>query len=73
MTAGAYKEHSQNEAFLCEARKEILRFSLISHLSWSIWSLVQYHNSQIEFDYLHYAQLRMKGYKLFQEQLKALE
>ena len=50
------------EMFVEELRKDVCRFSLISHIGWSIWSVAQAFISPIEFDYLEYARLRMVGY-----------
>jgi len=36
--------------------------SLLSHLKWSLWGIVQAANSKIDFDYLDYAQQRMSEY-----------
>ena len=52
------------EPFLEQLRLEIGRFSLLSHLGWSVWSLVKSTEEQnIDFDYVHYAQHRMEGYR----------
>ena len=37
-------------------------FSLVSHLQWSLWGLIQAANSNIDFDYLEYAAQRLRAY-----------
>lgn len=55
----------QWESFLAPIRSEIGRFSLLSHLGWSIWCIVKAkEESAIDFDYLAYARHRMDGYYL---------
>jgi thiamine kinase-like enzyme len=44
-------------------RNEIGTHTLISHLHWTIWSLLQHDMSDIDFDYIQYAQQRMEGYE----------
>ena len=44
---------------------EIGKHTLISHLGWVVWSIVQSELSDIEFDYLAYARQRMEGYEYF--------
>jgi len=46
---------------------EVNRHALISHLMWTVWSLVQSKVSDIEFDYLQYAKQRMEGYHYFKQ------
>jgi hypothetical protein len=48
-------------------RLEVNRHALISHLMWTVWSLVQSKLSDIEFDYLQYAKQRMEGYHYFKQ------
>lgn len=48
--------------FLAAARVEIGRYALVSHLSWAIWSIVQSSLSDIQFDYVAYAQHRLDGF-----------
>eukprot|EP00958_Prasinococcus_capsulatus_P007250 scaffold674_cov371-Prasinococcus_capsulatus_cf.AAC.8 len=43
---------------MCEANF----FSLASHLFWGTWSVLQAHYSQIDFDFLEYAELRFAEY-----------
>jgi thiamine kinase-like enzyme len=48
-------------------RKEIGRFTLMSHIGWTVWSILKSKDeSGIDFDYLEYARHRMQGYRLFQ-------
>ena len=56
---------SQYEQFLRELSAEVDRHALASHLCWSVWSVIQAHVSDIEFDFIEYARLRMGGYKDF--------
>ena len=58
---------TQQDEFLADLRHEIGRMTLVSHLSWTIWSLVQDRLSTIDFDYLAYAQHRQDGYRYFQQ------
>ena len=51
--------------FLEVFREEIGKHSLLSHLSWFVWSLDQFYLSSIDFDYLAYADLRKEGYEFF--------
>lgn len=37
-------------------------FTLISHVCWSLWAVIQAAHSKIEFAYMDYAELRMKRY-----------
>eukprot|EP00795_Rhopilema_esculentum_P011520 gene11520-21740_t len=41
---------------------EVCKFSLASHLFWGIWSIVQAFYSEIDFDFLGYAALRLNEY-----------
>ena len=54
-------------------RREIGKHSLISHLMWTVWSIVQHQSSEIEFDYLEYAQQRMRGYDYFKQHYYTVE
>ncbi|GFH48213.1 hypothetical protein CTEN210_04689 [Chaetoceros tenuissimus] len=51
--------------FLHVMRDEVGKHSLLSHLGWACWSLIQLKTSSIDFDYLRYAQIRVDGYLLF--------
>lgn len=52
-----------NEAELDpELLHEISVFSLAAHLNWAIWALVQAEISNLEFDYLEYAAMRLEQY-----------
>jgi len=48
--------------FLEDLRRECLKFTLLSHLNWALWSIIQHDNSEIKFDFLEYAAIRMQGY-----------
>lgn len=39
------------------------RFSALAHLMWGLWALVQSHLSELDFDYVHYAHLRLSSYQ----------
>lgn len=41
---------------------EVNKFTLASHLMWAIWSLVQAQSSQLEFNFVNYAQIRFDRY-----------
>jgi thiamine kinase-like enzyme len=49
--------------------KEARLFSLVSHLHWSIWSVIMAANSSIHFGYLEYALQRMDQYWIGKEKL----
>jgi len=53
------------ELFLAKMRDETGKHSLISHLGWACWALIQCKTSTIQFDYVGYAKIRMDGYRLF--------
>jgi thiamine kinase-like enzyme len=53
--------------FLAAARLVVGRHTLLSHIGWGIWAIAQASLSTIEFDYLKYARLRLKGYFYFKE------
>jgi len=46
-----------------ELQRMVDRFSALPHLMWGIWSLIQSKNSNIDFDFLGYAILRLDFYK----------
>jgi thiamine kinase-like enzyme len=48
---------------LDSVRNEIGKHTLISHLHWTIWSILQQSMSDIDFDYIQYAKQRMEGYE----------
>jgi len=54
--------------FLSVMRKEVGKHSLISHLGWACWSILQNSSSSIEFDYVTYGKLRLQGYRFFKKQ-----
>lgn len=53
----------EQSLFITALMHEIGRFTLVSHLQWSVWSLVQHRLSSIDFDYVAYAEYRMLGYR----------
>lgn len=59
----------EDAAFLEAARTEIGRYTLVSHMSWAIWSIVQSHMSDIHFDYLKYAEHRHEGFEFMKAKL----
>ncbi|CAB9498681.1 Choline kinase alpha [Seminavis robusta] len=59
--------HVQDESFLQTARLEIGRYTLVSHISWAVWSVVQSFMSDIDFDYIHYASHRRDGYEFMKQ------
>ena len=40
----------------------IEQFSALSHLMWGLWALIQSRLSQLDFDYVNYAKLRLDCY-----------
>jgi thiamine kinase-like enzyme len=59
----------QWEPFLATLRAEVGRFSALSHLAWSIWSVVKSReSSNIDFEYMVYARHRMDGYQFAKQQ-----
>lgn len=54
-------------SFLAAARVEVGQHTLLSHIGWGIWAIAQESLSNIEFDYLKYARLRLDGYFHFKE------
>lgn len=60
------KKQSWHE-FLPAVRNEVEKHTLLSHLAWAIWSIVQYFISPIEFDFKQYASLRLEGYIYFKD------
>jgi ethanolamine kinase len=54
-------------SFLAAARVEIGQHTLLSHIGWGIWAIAQESLSNIEFDYLKYARLRLEGYFHFKD------
>ena len=41
---------------------EVNEFTLASHLMWAVWSLVQAQSSQLQFNFVNYAQIRFDQY-----------
>jgi len=62
-------KQDEKDLFLSTMRQEIGKHSLISHLGWAVWALVQNKVSSIEFDYIRYSEIRMEGYFMFKNQL----
>ena len=62
-------DSDEKEDFLATVRHEIGRFTLLSCLGWSIWSILKASEaSTIDFDYWAYARHRMDGYRYFRSQ-----
>ena len=57
------KDVLEEEMFLKNARQIVGQYTLMSHLSWSVWSIIQSQVSDIDFDYLAYLECRMEGYE----------
>lgn len=53
---------SPDDELLSETLKSVNKFALVSHFFWGIWALVQASISDIEFDYIEYAALRIGQY-----------
>jgi choline/ethanolamine kinase len=53
--------------------KEVQLFTLASHLLWSLWGIIQSAQSDIEFGFLEYAQLRFKEYNTLKDKLNLKE
>jgi thiamine kinase-like enzyme len=51
-----------DDSFVGRLRQLVNVYSLVSHLLWATWSCVQLHLSPIEFDYLQYADNRLRTY-----------
>jgi len=47
-----------------EMASTINKNALISHLTWITWAILQSKYSQVDFDYLKYANLRIQGFKM---------
>jgi len=43
--------------------REVAAFTPVSHLWWGLWAVMQATISTIDFDYLHYAELRLREYR----------
>ena len=51
---------------------EVKKFTLASHLKWAVWSLVQAQNSQLDFNFVRYAQIRFDQYFKNKDEIVAL-
>lgn len=56
------------DGLLEELRLEIGKHALVSHLGWAVWGICQSYTSPIDFEFQTYSELRLEGYKLFQQQ-----
>ena len=65
----AIKSAGEDGEFVRGLANEVDRHSLISHLAWVVWSIIQKKVSVIEFDYLEYARGRWEGYWWMKEKL----
>jgi len=62
------KENGQSwKDFVQVMRYEVGKHTLLSHLAWAIWSIVQHFVSPIEFDFKQYASQRLEGYRYFKD------
>ncbi|XP_061378828.1 ethanolamine kinase isoform X2 [Danaus plexippus] len=50
---------------------EVRRLAPLSHFLWAVWALVQYHLSDIHFDFLRYAEIRLGRYYELKEERDA--
>lgn len=58
-------QNDPDEIFVATMRHCIGQYTLVSHLGWAIWAMVQEKLSDIEYDYVAYARHRMEGYQYF--------
>jgi thiamine kinase-like enzyme len=58
---------NEQTLFISALQQEIGRYTLVSHVGWTVWSLVQHRLSDIDFDYIAYANHRMLGYHYFKQ------
>lgn len=56
---------TEKDEFLDVVQSEVTKHTLFSHLEWSCWSIIQSIQCSIDFDYVKYAEIRMKGYFYF--------
>ncbi|KAJ3324574.1 Ethanolamine kinase [Boothiomyces sp. JEL0866] len=59
---GAKGEGVVSDAKLDAIYREVLAFSLAAHFFWSLWALIQAEISDIDFDYIEYAEMRLQEY-----------
>lgn len=52
---------------------QVQQFSPFAHLCWTIWGFVQAHHSDLDFDFLDYAQGHYEGYQLKKKYLSSME
>lgn len=70
-TTNRFTKPGANENMTCEdLQKEVAMYSMISHLSWGLWGLIQANQSEIEFDYFLYSSQRLNA---FREEFKKWE
>lgn len=65
------KTPSQNE--IEEVYVDVTKFVLVTHLFWGIWSLIQSEHSNISFDYMRYAKVRIDEYFSRKDEFLALK
>ncbi|CAF0907456.1 unnamed protein product [Brachionus calyciflorus] len=51
-----------DDKFLNQFCDEVNKFTLVSHLMWAIWSLVQAQSSDLEFNFVEYSHIRFNEY-----------
>ena len=61
------EEDDASEAFLDELYLRVNRFAPLSDAWWGLWAVIQALHSPITFDFLPYAQRRMKAFALHME------
>lgn len=62
-----YLTHSgedSSEESVSQVYQEVEIFTLVAHFFWCLWAIVQAHVSDIPFDYMAYAVMRFKEFKL---------
>lgn len=59
---GGVHPHDDEDEELARLHEVVNKFSLAAHFYWGLWALVQSENSSINFDYVHYAQVRLGEY-----------
>lgn len=58
---------ADDASFMAALTTEVNRWTLLSHLWWAAWAVVQARYSPIDFDFVDYARLRLAGYRLHKE------
>jgi len=53
--------------------KHIEKYTLVSHVHWSLWSIISKHVNDMDFDYMDYAKQRFQRYRLLKPLLLNVE